>query len=813
MLGTQQTKSTQQEKPILTLPQLVLRPSEILHDYSLVVQSREASIAGRREVLNGKAKFGIFGDGKELAQVAMAKAMRKGDWRAGYYRDQTLMFALGMSNIQEFFAQIYAHYDVSAETHGGGRQMNAHYASRLLNEDGSWRNQLQRVNTSADMSPTAAQMPRLVGLGYASVLYRQLDALQQFAKFSDNGNEVAFGTIGNASCAEGHFWEAINAIGVLRAPVVMSIWDDEYGISVPNEHQLTKGNLTELLQGFQRSSDDGDGFELFTVPGWDYVQLVETYAKAAELARKQHVPAIIHVVEMTQPLGHSTSGSHERYKSEERLAWEETFDCNLKFREWIIEQQIATAGELDNIQRNAKKLVENFRTKAWKAFSLPIFRERQTVADLLTSAETGSSHAHEIATLRQELMRRKTPFQRDIVTAAQQALVMLRDEPSEARDRLAQWMQTQLADNRARIGSHLVSANSAEIAHSVPPSYSDDAPELPGFQVLNQAFDAMLGRDPRVIFFGEDVGRLGGVNQTLAGMQEKYGELRVADTGIRETTILGQAIGIALRGLRPIAEIQYLDYILYALQTLSDDLATLRWRTAGGQKAPVIVSTRGHRLEGVWHAGSPMAGILNLTRGIHLCVPRDMVRAAGMYNTLLAGDDPGIVVEVLNGYRLRERLPDNLADIRVPLGVVETLRSGSDVTVVTYGANVRVALASAELLAKVGIDIEIIDVQTLLPFDTNGDILTSLQKTNRIVFLDEDVPGGATAYMLQQVIEKQGGYHWLDSEPRTLTASEHRPAYGTDGGSFSKPTSADLFDVVYELMHEVNPARFPLFYK
>lgn len=806
-------KNTQEDKPVITSPQVMLRTADILRDYALAVQSREASVVGRREVLSGKAKFGIFGDGKELAQIAMAKAYRKGDWRSGYYRDQTFMFALGLSNIPEFFAQIYAHADVTADSHNAGRQMNAHYATRSLDDDGNWRDLTQMYNTSPDMSPTAAQMPRLVGLGYASVLFRQLETLQHLTQFSQQGNEVAFGTIGNASCAEGLFWEALNAIGVLHAPVVMSIWDDDYGISVPNKYQIAKENLSDLLSGFQRAPNGRDGFELFTVPGWDYVRLVEVYAKAAELARSEHIPSIIHVVEMTQPQGHSTSGSHERYKSDERLAWEEAFDCNRKFREWIIDQQIASDGELDNLERNARKLVENFRLKAWKAFSLPIFRERQEAADLIQALEAGSVHADGLADIRGALMRKTTPFRKDILAAVQRALVLAKDEPGPGHDALATWRRTQYQVNRQRIGSHLYSETDKSALHvtAVAPDYAADAPELPGFQVLNAAFDAMLARDPRVLFFGEDVGLLGGVNQTLAGMQQKYGELRVGDTGIREATIVGQAIGLALRGLRPVAEIQYLDYLLYALQTLSDDLATLHWRTAGGQKAPVIISTRGHRLEGIWHAGSPMAGILNLVRGIHFCVPRDMTRAAGLYNTLLEGDEPGIVVEVLNGYRLKERLPANIDAIRVPLGVPEVLRHGRDVTLVTYGACVRVAQDAVEMLAQAGIDVELIDVQTLLPFDRHGRILESLKKTSRIVFLDEDVPGGASAYMLQQVIEKQGGYYWLDSEPITISAAEHRPAYGTDGGYFSKPSPGDVFDTVYELMNEVNPAKYPLY--
>jgi pyruvate/2-oxoglutarate/acetoin dehydrogenase E1 component/TPP-dependent pyruvate/acetoin dehydrogenase alpha subunit len=791
--------------------QLVLRREEILRDYSLVVQSRAASEIGRREVLSGKAKFGIFGDGKELAQVAMAKAFRRGDFRSGYYRDQTFMFALGQSNIEQFFAQLYAHTDVTADPHSAGRQMNSHYATRLLNPDGTWRNQTELYNSAADLSPTAGQMPKLTGLAYASRLYRELDELKEMTNFSRGGNEVAFGTIGNAAAAEGHFWETINAIGVLRAPAVVSIWDDGYGISVTNDLQITKQNLSKLLSGFQRETGSRDGFDIYTVKGWDYPALIEVYAKAAETARREHVPAIVHVVEMTQPQGHSTSGSHERYKPEERLEWEDAFDCIRKFREWIIDQHIVQTGELDQIERNARKLVENIRIKAWKAFSLPIFRERQELADLMNRIQMGLADPAPIQELRETLLNKQMPFRKDILSAAQKALVLTTGSPSPARERLLSWHEDLTRTHRSKLAGHLYS-ESEESALTIPavdPIYSAESPELNGFQILNAAFEAMLARDPRVIAFGEDVGQLGGVNQTWAGLQEKFGPLRVSDTGIREATILGQAIGLAIRGLRPIAEIQYLDYLLFALQGMSDDLATLHWRTAGGQKAPLIVSTRGHRLEGIWHAGSPMAGILNLVRGMHVIVPRDMVRAAAAYNTLLLGDEPGLVVEVLNGYRRKERLPDNIGEITMALGMPEILRQGEDITIVTYGATCRVALEAAELLKQVQIDAEVIDVQTLLPFDRNGRILESLNKTSRILFLDEDVPGGATAYMMQQVIEHQGGYDWLDSAPRTLTASEHRPAYGTDGSYFSKPQAGDVFDAVYYLLHESNPARYP----
>lgn len=794
--------------------QLALSSAEVLRDYSLAVQSRQASLVGRREVLSGKAKFGIFGDGKEIAQIAMAKAFRKGDWRAGYYRDQTFMFAVGANTIQQFFAQLYAHADVTAEPNSAGRQMNAHFATRSLNDDGTWRDLTQMVNSSADLSPTAAQMPRLVGLGYASRLYRELAELHHLTQFSQNGDEIAFGTIGNASCAEGMFWEAINAIGVLRAPVIVSIWDDEYGISVTNEYQITKANLSELLSGFQRTPQSTEGFDIYTVKGWDYPALIETYARAAEQARTHHVPAIIHVIELTQPQGHSTSGSHERYKSPERLAWEAEHDCLRQMRQWIIEQRIAPEGELDQIERNAEKLVENFRAKAWSAFTRPVYDERAAAAELMQRVERALPQVEALPAIRERLLRKDAPLRRDIQSAIREVLIAVRGLPDPDGAPIAElirWRDEHLRQSDERYGSHAQSqsAESALRIGAVEPIYEPDAPTVPGAKVLNACFDAMLARDPRVVAFGEDLGFLGGVNQTWAGLQEKYGELRVSDTGIREATIVGQAIGLALRGLRPIAEIQYLDYLLYALQIMSDDLATLHWRTRGGQKAPVIVSTRGHRLEGVWHAGSPMASVIHLLRGVHVCVPRDMTQAAAFYNTLLLGDEPGLVIEVLNGYRLREPMPRNIGEITLPLGVPEILRPGDDVTVVTYGAACRIAMDAADLLEAVGVSAEVVDVQTLLPFDRPQAILHSLQKTSRILFLDEDMPGGATAFMLQQVIEEQGGFYWLDAEPRTITAKPHRPAYGSDGAYFSKPNAEQVFAAVYDMMNEADPARYP----
>lgn len=803
-------------KPVvIKIASTKLSAEEIIKDYRLAFQSRQVSLIGRKEVMAGKAKFGIFGDGKEIPQLALAKAFRPGDFRSGYYRDQTFIFALGMHTMQEYFAQLYAHADVEADPASAGRAMNAHFGTRSLNPDGSWKNLAARYNCSADVSPTGSQMPRLVGLGYASRLYRELPALQQFSQFSHHGNEIAFGTIGNATCAEGMLWESINAIGVLHAPVLLSIWDDEYGISVHNEQQVTKASMSELLKGFQRQRGTRDGFDLYTAKGWDYPTLVETYLKAAAIVRKEHVPAIVHVTEITQPQGHSTSGSHERYKSKERLQWEEDFDGIRKMREWIIENGISTAAELDHFEEEDVKLVAGIRDQAWKAYLSPILRERQEVANLIDEMAQSSSHQAELRHHKAALLAIPHPLRRDIMVAIREALVTARGETSSAKTTLLAWKQQQHALNLARYSSHLYNqtADAALRITEIKPRYADKSPAVNGFEVLNACFDAALARDPRVIAFGEDVGKLGDVNQGFKGLQEKYGALRVADTGIRECTIIGQAIGMAMRGLRPIAEIQYLDYILYALQILSDDLATLQWRTHGGQKAPVIVRTRGHRLEGIWHAGSLMAGLIHLVRGMHVLVPRNMTQAAGFYNTLLRAEDPAIVVEVLNGYRLKERVPENIGAFTVPLGVPEIIRPGQDVTIVTYGACCRIAMDAAALLSKTNIDAEIIDVQSLLPFDLPGVIGASLQKTNRIVFVDEDVPGGTTAYLMQEVLEKQKGYRWLDSAPRTLPGQPHRPAYGSDGDYWSKPNVETVFETVYDLMHEANPRQYPMFYK
>lgn len=792
--------------------QLSLSVEDILNDYRLAYCSRQASVVGRREVMSGKAKFGIFGDGKELPQLAMAHAFCPGDWRSGYYRDQTFIFATGIGTIQEFFAQLYAHADLEAEPATAGRAMNGHFASRSLNPDGSWKDLTVQPNSSADVSPTGSQMPRVVGLAYASKLYRQVEELRGFSRFSNDGNEVTFSTIGNASSAEGLFWESINAIGVLRCPAVVTVYDDGYGISVANEHQIAKENISELLMGFQRPPEECcDGFDIYQVKGWDYPALVEAYRKAAEVARTVHMPSIVHVSELTQPQGHSTSGSHERYKTKERLAWEAEFDCVRQFRLWIISQGLATSDELDKVEAGSRSMVEDARRQAWETYLNPILAERQAAVDVVAALSSGSEQAPSLTEIQGRLQAIQNPLRRDIADALHQALAATRGQDSPARRQAVKQRQAIDTDAEDRYASHLYDPGpgSALNVPEISPVYSASSPTLMGFEVLNAAFDAMLAREPRLIAFGEDLGRLGDVNQGFRGLQEKYGPLRVADTGIREATILGQAIGMALRGLRPLAEIQYLDYLLYALQLMSDDLATLQWRTKGGQRAPVIVRTRGHRLEGIWHSGSPMGGIIHLVRGMYVLVPRDMTRAAGFYNTLLKAEEPAVVIEVLNGYRIRERLPDNLAEFTLPLGVPEVLRHGGDITLVTYGACCRVVMEAAERLSAVGIDAEVIDAQSLLPFDRPGMIGKSLRKTGRIVFIDEDVPGGASAMMLQEVIEKQGGYAFLDSPPRTLTAPAHRPAYGSDGDYWSKPNSEAVFNLVYDLMREVDPGAYP----
>jgi 2-oxoisovalerate dehydrogenase E1 component len=792
-----------------------LTEESILRDYRIAFESREASLLGEKQVFTGKAKFGIFGSGKEVPQVALARAFRPGDFRSGYYRDQTLMFALGLLSLEEFFAQLYATPDPRLEPCSAGRSMTAHFATALVHPDGSFRDLAGLVSSSSDVSPTGAQMPRLVGLAYASRLYREIPELRGMTGFSRNGEEIAFGTIGNASCAEGVFWEAVNAVGVLQSPMLLSIWDDGYGISVPNELQITKGDLSAVLAGFRRAPGTRQGCDLYTVQGWDYAGLCETYLNAAQIVRREHVPAIVHVTELTQPQGHSTSGSHRRYKSAERLAWEEEFDGLRKMRQWILEQGIADATEVADLEKGAARRVREAQERAWQAFAGPVEEERKFVVAVTEDLARTSARGAEVEKVVQELKRVQGPQRRDVMAALHSALQAAAGEDLPAARRLVEWKREQDRLNAGRFSSDVYSTTpeAALLVPEVKAVYAPGAPEKNGFEVLNLCFDHALRRHPNLIALGEDVGRIGDVNQGFAGLQAKYGPLRVSDTGIREATIMGQAIGMALRGLRPIAEIQYLDYMLYALQILSDDLATLRYRTKGQQKAPVIVRTRGHRLEGIWHSGSPMAGIIHLVRGMYVCVPRNMTQAAGFYNLLLRGDDPALVVEVLNGYRLKEKVPSNLGEFTVPLGVPEVLREGKDVTLVTYGACCRIALEAAERLARFGIEVEVIDVQTLLPFDRHARIVESLQKTNRIVFVDEDVPGGASAYMLQEVIEKQGGYPWLDAEPRTLTAREHRPAYGSDGDYWSKPNRETVFEAVYELMHEAKPGKFPIFWR
>ncbi len=786
----------------------------ILEDYRIAHRSRTTSIIARQEVFSGKAKFGIFGDGKEVAQVALAHAFRQGDFRSGYYRDQTLMFALGLLSLEQFFAQLYGHADLAAEPGFGGRAMTGHFATRLLDSDGNWKNQLVSCNSSADLSPTAAQMPRLAGIALASKLYRQLPELKASSKsFSNNGNEIAFGTIGNAACAEGVFWETVNAVAVLQAPMLLAIWDDGYGISVPNELQVAKADISNILEGFQRRDDGKPGIEIYKARGWDYPQLCETFLAATDPVRRNHTPVIVHVTELTQPQGHSTSGSHERYKPPERIKWEREFDCLRKMREWILKEGIATPEELNAIEVCERGHVLDTRDRAWESFRNPIESERRILLDLIQEARESSPDPFQLDPVCQSLERIKNPLRRDLMALAGEALLTLCKGDSIPRQKLSAWKKKQEIINADRYDSNLYSESdhSALKVEEVPAKYSDDSPVKSGFEILNACFDSAFARYPQLVAMGEDIGRLGDVNQGFAGLQSKYGALRIMDTGIREATIVGQAIGLALRGFKPIADIQYLDYMLYAIETLSDDLASLRWRTCGGQKAPVIIRTRGHRLEGIWHSGSPMAGLINLIRGIYICVPRDASQAAGFYNTIFQSDDCALVIEVLNGYRKKAKLPDNIGEFTIPLGVPEIIRHGSDITIATYGACCEIAEAAARQLQTIGIEVELIDVRTLLPFDLNGMILDSLKRTSRILFLDEDYPGGTTAYMMQKIIQDQGGYHWLDCAPRTLAAKEHRPAYGSDGDYFSKPNREQICEAVCEIMHEANPRRFSKF--
>lgn len=784
--------------------------TEVLNDYKIATVSRECSLLGRREVLTGKAKFGIFGDGKEVPQLALAKAFKNGDFRSGYYRDQTFMMAIGAMTIEQFFAGLYGHTDINFDPMSAGRQMGGHFATHSLDENGNWNNLTKQKNSSADISPTAGQMPRLLGLAQASKIYRNVAGINQ-TNFSENGNEIAWGTIGNASTSEGLFFETINAAGVLQVPMVMSVWDDEYGISVHAKHQTTKENISEILKGFQRD-EDNNGYEILTVKGWDYPSLVATYEKAAAIAREEHVPVLIHVKELTQPQGHSTSGSHERYKNAERLAWETEFDCLAQMRNWLIENNLATTEELDQIDNQAKKDVLEGKKAAWTAFVTPMKEEQKELVDLLNSIASSSENKIFIEKIASDLAAIKEPIRKDILTTARKVLRMVVKE--NGKSQLATWITNYTNKIQPKFSSHLFSQSDKNVLTSVEvaPTYDATAEEVDARLVLRDNFDAIFSKYPETLIFGEDSGNIGDVNQGLEGMQEKYGELRVADVGIREATILGQGIGMAMRGLRPIAEIQYLDYLLYAIQIMSDDLATLQYRTHGRQKAPLIIRTRGHRLEGVWHSGSPMGMIINAIRGIHVLVPRNMTKAAGFYNTLLEKDEPALVVECLNGYRLKEKMPTNLGEFKTPIGVVETLKEGNDITLVSYGSTLRIVEQAAKELETVGISCEIIDVQSLLPFDVKHDIAKSLAKTNRLLVIDEDVPGGASAYILQEIIEVQNGYKYLDAAPQTLASQPHRPAYGTDGDYFSKPSAEDIFEKVYAIMHEAKPTVFPSLY-
>lgn len=781
----------------------------VLNDFKLVNESRQASLLGRKEVLTGKAKFGIFGDGKEVAQVAMSKVFKNGDFRSGYYRDQTFMFAIGALTLQQWFAGLYGHTDITSEPMSAGRQMGGHFGTHSLNEDGTFKALIQQKNSSSDISPTSGQMPRLLGLAYASHFYRINKDLQvaPFTDYSDKGNEVAFGTIGDASTSEGLFWETINAGGVLQVPMLVSVWDDGHGISVPKKYQTTKESISEILKGFQRENG-AKGYEIFKTRGWDYAHLCETYEKAIKVCREEHVPVLVHVEEVTQPQGHSTSGSHERYKSKERLQWETDFDCVKQMRDWILTNALANEEELVKIEEDAKETVKHAKTAAWNDYLNPIKDEIAEVAAMFEAIG-----GDEVLVIKKELQSIKEPNRRDIHSALKQVLRITHTNSSEARNQLVSWLETSRLQNNDRYSSHLYSQSQRKVGNISPQAivYGDEK-VMDGREILRENFDAILKKYPETMIFGEDSGKIGGVNQGLEGLQAKHGEHRVFDTGIREATIMGQAIGLSMRGLRPIAEIQYLDYLLYALQLMSDDLATVQWRTKGKQKAPVIIRTRGHRLEGVWHSGSPMGMIVHACRGINVCVPRNMTIASGFYNTLLEADEPALVIEPLNAYRLKEKQPSNFGEYKVALGIPEILTEGSDVTLVTYGSSVRIAQEAIKHLEKHGVSVELIDVQTLIPFDINASIVESVKKTNRLVVLDEDVPGGASAYILQKVMEEQGAYRFLDAKPTTIASKEHRPAYGSDGDYFSKPNPDDVFDIIYKLMNESDPARFPLIY-
>lgn len=783
---------------------------EVLRDLRIACMSREMSVIGRKEVLTGKAKFGIFGDGKELPQLVMAKFFKNGDFRSGYYRDQTFMMAIGELSVAEFFGQLYANPDIEADPNSAGRQMNSHFASRLLNSDGSWKSQTKMKNSSADISPTAGQMARLLGIAQASKVYRHSEELKDWTDFSINGNEIAWGTIGDASTSEGIFWESLNAAGVLQVPMVVSVWDDGYGISVSKKYQTTKESISKALLGFKKTQEE-PGIEIFTARAWDYEEMISVYNEAATLAREEHVPVLIHIEDVTQPLGHSTSGSHERYKDDERLAWEVEHCCIEKFKKWILSEGIADLKELENIEGEARAEVLEQQKKAWEKFQSPITKEKEEVISLLDSVMERHPEIKKLSEYRLQLQKRNKPIRRHVVSTARRALFELRGVVSDEKISLVDWLRRQQDLNWDRFNSHLYSETdqSPLLIEEIKPSYETNPKSVDGRIVLRNNFDALFTKYPNALIFGEDAGKLGDVNLGLEGMQSKYGELRVSDTGIREATILGQGIGLSLRGLRPIAEIQYLDYLLYCFQLLSDDVATLRYRTKGGQAYPLIVRTRGHRLEGIWHAGSPMGMIVHGLRGVHVCVPSTLTDAAGFYNTLMQGDDPGLIIEPLNAYRLKEKMPSNLGEFTVPLGIPRIIKEGEDITLVSYGSTLSIIESVLPNLDEMGISAELIDVRTLLPFDRNRMILESLKKTNRILFIDEDVPGGATAYMMQRVIDEDGGYHYLDSEATCLTAKAHRPAFGSDGDYFSKPSAEDIIEKVYEMMHEANPGKYP----
>lgn len=788
--------------------------NNVLADYRLAVESREASLIGRREVLTGKAKFGIFGDGKEVPQLAWAKVFRPGDFRSGYYRDQTFMMAVGALTTQQFFAGLYADTDHAHEPASGGRQMTGHFATQTLDENGQWRTLTELPNSSADVSPTASQMPRLLGLAEASQVFRQNKELADWNQFSRQGNEVAWGTIGNASTSEGIFFETINAAGVLQVPMVVSVWDDDYGISVHNKHQTTKENISEILKGFQRQEEE-PGYEIISVKGWDYPALVEAYEKADKLARKKHIPVLIHVTEVTQPQGHSTSGSHERYKNEQRLNWEREFDCIKKMREWMVQAAVASEEELDEIEKEAKKAAREAKKAAYQDFINPINAEVKEAQELIEKAISEAENTEALQAIAQELANMEDPFRRDAVAAVRRALHLLAGGEGPARQALADWLAQNQKSQQAKYHDHLYSQSpdSPLRIEEVAPEYDAESKEVDARMILRDNFDQLLTYRPEVLIFGEDSGKIGDVNQGLEGLQKKHGSHRLFDTGIREATILGQGIGMAMRGLRPIAEIQYLDYLFYALQIMTDDLATLQYRTRGRQKAPLIIRTRGHRLEGIWHSGSPMGAIIHAVRGLHVLVPRNMTRAAGFYNTILDGDDPALIVECLNGYRLKEKMPANLREIRTPLGIPEVIRAGKDITVVSYGSTLRIVEEAAERLAQnTGIEVEIIDVQSLLPFDREHRIAAQLRHTNRLLIVDEDVPGGASAFILDKILNEQAAFAYLDSAPQTLTAREHRPAYSSDGDYFSKPNAEDIYEKIYTILHETNPDRWPRLY-